>query len=152
VNRFVDCGNGTVTDTQTGLILLKNPGCFPLMDYASANNAAASLHSGQCGLTDGSAAGNWRLPTQSEWGAILMARCYAPGMSTLADRTGFGCFDTTPAGQWATGVQLYGYWSSTTSGDSLGAAWFASFIYGYLDYTGKSNLFYVWPVRGGGGQ
>jgi hypothetical protein len=27
--RFVDCGNGTVQDTQTGLIWLKNANCLP---------------------------------------------------------------------------------------------------------------------------
>ena len=54
-NRFVDCGNGTVTDTQTGLIWLKNVACYTTaMDFATANHTAASLQDGQCGLTDGS--------------------------------------------------------------------------------------------------
>ncbi len=149
VNRFVDCGNGTVTDTQTGLIWLKNPGCFPPMEYASANNTAAGLQSGQCGLSDGSAAGNWRLPTQWEWAGILKAACNGPGSSTLPDSTGFGCFDASPSGQWATGVQSGGYWSSTTAADSLGAAYFASLVYGYVDYIARTTTFPVWPVRGG---
>jgi hypothetical protein len=147
-NRFVDCGNGTVTDTQTGLIWLKNLSCFSSMDYATANNEAAKLHSGQCGLTDGSVAGNWRLPTRNEWAALLKASCYAPGLPTLPDKTGFGCYDTSPANQWATGVQSNIYWSSTTSADSL-AGWFASLSDGYVDYVAKINGYLVWPVRGG---
>src|SRR5215467_2555038 len=38
VNRFVDCGNGTVSDTQTGLIWLKNANCLGGGDFATANN------------------------------------------------------------------------------------------------------------------
>ena len=149
VNRFVDCGNGTVTDTQSGLIWLKNPGCFPPMDYASANNAAAGLQSGQCGLTDGSDAGSWRLPTKWEWADLLRADCYAPGSPTLPDSTGFGCFDVASSGPWATGVHAQAYWSSTASADSLGAAYFASLVYGFVDYLARSNTYLVWPVRGG---
>lgn len=138
-----------MTDTQTGLIWLKNPGCFPAMDFAAANNAAASLHSGQCGLTDGSAAGSWRLPTQNEWAAILKATCYGPGIATIPERTGVGCFDTSVADPWADGVQVNIYWSSAAYADVFGAAWFATLYWGYVDYTGKINTFLVWPVRGG---
>jgi hypothetical protein len=147
-NRFVDCGNGTITDTQTGLMWLKDPSCFSFMDYAAANNEAAKLHSGQCGLTDGSVAGNWRLPTRSEWTALLMASCFVPGLPTLPDKAGFGCYGTSAAGQWATGLQAKSYWSSTTSSDSL-AAWFASLSDGYVDYIAKVSVYLVWPVRGG---
>ncbi len=149
VNRFVACGNGTVTDAQTGLIWLKDPGCFPAMDYASANNTAASLRSGQCGLTDGSVAGSWRLPTQEEWAGILKASCYAPGSPTLPDSTGSGCFATSPSGPWATGVQAQNYWSCTTYWETGGAAYFASLEYGIVDFIAKTNAYYVWPVRGG---
>jgi hypothetical protein len=40
-NRYVDCGNGTVTDIVTGLIWLKTANCFGTRDWAAANNAAA---------------------------------------------------------------------------------------------------------------
>ena len=39
-NRFVDCGNGTVTDTQTGLIWLKKANCFAPQDWASKDGQA----------------------------------------------------------------------------------------------------------------
>jgi hypothetical protein len=148
-NRFVDCGNGTVTDSQTGLIWLKDPSCFSAMDYAAANNEAAKLHSGQCGLTDGSVTGNWRLPTKTEWTAVLMASCYIPGVPTLPDKTGSGCYDTTAASQWATGLQASTYWSSSTTSQNSAAAWFASLANGYVDYLAKLSVYLVWPVRAG---
>ncbi len=36
------------------------------MNWGSAYSAAAGLQSGACGLTDGSKAGQWRLPTADE--------------------------------------------------------------------------------------
>ncbi len=40
-NRYVDCGNGTVTDTVTGLIWLKNANCFSFQNYnENAPNSA----------------------------------------------------------------------------------------------------------------
>jgi hypothetical protein len=60
-NRYVDCGNGTVTDTVTGLIWLKNANCFSIINHSAANQAAAGLAAGQCGLTDGSSAGDERV-------------------------------------------------------------------------------------------
>jgi hypothetical protein len=66
-NRYADCGNGTVHDQATNLIWLKRANCFGPLDYAAANNAAAGLEDGECGLTDGSSPGDWRSPTREEW-------------------------------------------------------------------------------------
>ncbi|HEU5180317.1 MAG TPA: hypothetical protein VFW45_05975 [Candidatus Polarisedimenticolia bacterium] len=94
-NRFVDCGttglgtsNGTVKDMQTGHIWLKNGNCFGLTNWADANIKAAALANGQCGLADGSKAGDWRLPTVEEWEAINMVGpgIFSAGRSTAAPR------------------------------------------------------------------
>ena len=50
IHRYVDCGNGTVHDTVTNLIWLKNANCFGYMYYAAGNNAAAGLEHGERGL------------------------------------------------------------------------------------------------------
>jgi hypothetical protein len=63
--RFVDNGNGTVTDTVTGLMWLKEANCLS-GSWADALAAVQSLASGECGLTDGSAAGEWRMPNRNE--------------------------------------------------------------------------------------
>jgi len=77
-NRYVDCANGTVTDTVTGLIWLKNAYCFGGLNWPNAGNAATGLQHGECGLTDNSLPGDWRLPTKAEWEATT-ARAVALG-------------------------------------------------------------------------
>ncbi len=63
--HWVDTANGTIVDTVTGLIWLKKADCIHT-DWASAGAAVNSLASGQCGLTDGSTAGSWRMPNRDE--------------------------------------------------------------------------------------
>ncbi|HEY1806722.1 MAG TPA: DUF1566 domain-containing protein [Terracidiphilus sp.] len=71
-SRFIENGDGTVTDAMTGLVWLKQANCIQ-GDWATAVVAVTKLASGQCGLTDGSAAGTWRMPNRKE-------------MQSLADR------------------------------------------------------------------
>ena len=89
VNRYADCGNGTVTDQFTGLIWLKNVGCNSGQRFAAGNNFAKLLAAGQCGLADNSSPGDWRLPTSAEWLATVKLSCPSP---SLSDTTGAGCF------------------------------------------------------------
>jgi hypothetical protein len=63
-----DNGNGTVT--VNGLIWLKDAGCLPKGSYNAAKGAVAGLAGGQCRLTDGSTAGQWRLPSVAEMRAL----------------------------------------------------------------------------------
>jgi len=56
----------TGTVAINGLVWLKNANCFGEKTWDEAKADAASLHTGMCGLTDGSAAGQWRLPTARE--------------------------------------------------------------------------------------
>src|SRR5229473_772270 len=69
--RYADCGNGTVTDTMTGLIWLKQSDCLPASNWEGAKKAAAALKDGDCMLKDGSSPGDWRLPTEKEWEATM---------------------------------------------------------------------------------
>lgn len=148
-NRFVDCNNGTVTDTQTGLIWLKNASCLGSADFASANNAASALQLGRCGLTDGSGKGDWRLPTQAEWQGLVKPSCYASaGSPAIPDKVGTGCYATGT--QWASGVQSVGNWSSSTNATSPNLAWTAFLHTGVVDANGLKGFGgAVWPVRGG---
>ena len=69
--RFTDNLNGTVTDNATGLIWLKNAGCYATQSWTTAVTSANSLASGACGLTDGSTAGQWRLPNIKEMQSLI---------------------------------------------------------------------------------
>ena len=152
-NRYVDCGNGTVTDTVTGLIWLKQADCFGYEDWAAANRRAAGLRDGDCSLTDGSSPGDWRLPTHAEWyamvaRAVIGLGCFTP---SLTNDAGTGCYGVGP-GTSITGVQTdYGYWSSTAFEVNPDQAHFVNLnngdngsVAGKVITTGR-----VWPVRGG---
>jgi hypothetical protein len=78
--RFTDHGNGTVTDHLTGLVWLKNAGCFSPSNWAAALTAANQLASGACGLSDGSSAGQWRMPNVNELESLVDAARASPAL------------------------------------------------------------------------
>lgn len=150
-NRFVDCANGTVTDTVTGLVWLKNANCTAVFGsskpYAAANAAAAALADGQCGLTDNSVAGDWRLPTKAEWDVIFaQAMSNGCGSPRIPDRTGLGCCGTGVCA--FTGIATdFGYWSATTVTTSPTFGYLADHFAGTTSSLFKAVGEHVWPVR-----
>jgi hypothetical protein len=133
--RFSDQGDGTIRDNLTGLIWLKEADCFGTMPWDMALSFANGLATGQCGLSDGSHAGDWRLPNREELESLIDFSRSDPAL---------------PTGHPFANVRSYGYWSSTTSAvPSTNCAWFVTMWIGYLTYADKANSdYYVWPVRG----
>ena len=136
--RWCDNENGTVTDMTTGLVWLKNAswGCqyafwVSSMGGTNAHDRAAQLKAGVGGLTDDSVEGDWRLPTETE--------LYNLANGDEAVRS----FDM----QAFTGVQSYGYWSSTTYAGNTHYAWDVYLSIGTVGYALKDYDYYVWPVR-----
>jgi hypothetical protein len=120
-HRFVNCSNGTVTDGANGLIWLENAGCLGELDWAAASQAAALLFDGatidsgggDCGLSDGSRPGDWRLPTREEWEEIVDASCLGTGIPLVGNGSpDSGCYGDNA---WATGVAPFTHWSSRTA-------------------------------------
>jgi len=72
--RFTDNSNGTVTDNHTGLIWLKNTTCLTQQTWQDANSQVQSLSQGQCGLSDKSVSGDWRLPSDIELRQLMRWR------------------------------------------------------------------------------
>ncbi|MFO1429331.1 MAG: DUF1566 domain-containing protein [Candidatus Competibacteraceae bacterium] len=143
LKRYCDNGDGTVTDTRTNLVWLKNANCYGDQNWQTAMNSAAVLANGTCNLTDGSQAGYWRLPLIGEWQAMVDQRFVAPALSNAAG-----------TGQWTegdafSGVQLPDYWSSSSVVDSPNLAWGVSLYTGFDTAGGKTDTSTVWPVRGG---
>jgi Protein of unknown function (DUF1566) len=132
--RFSDTKHGTVKDNLTNLIWLKNADCFGLQTWANALNAANTLASGACSLTDGSVAGNWRVPNVRELGSLIDFGTFNPAL---------------PSGHPFSGVQPAVYWSSTTIADDPGLAWGVSLVVGSPRPIGKADTGRVWLVRGG---
>ncbi len=136
--RFTDNNNGTVTDNLTGLIWLKNADCFNLQTWNSALTSANSLANADCGLSDGSVAGDWRLPNIRELGSLVDSTQSNPALPVEH------LFADVPDTQ---GAQLF-YWTSNTFAGNTDKAWF-----NYLDLNvtwmfDKTSDLYVWPVRG----
>lgn len=140
-NRFVDCGNGTVTDATTGLIWLKDfvpgPG-WQTWDDAMAS--AAGMRSGMGGLHDNSRAGSWRLATRAEWYAVMKKGCFP----ALPDRAGTGCFVDDP---WKSGTGEGFIWTSESTVVPTGA-WLANLNDGTITFDDKSAFHEFWLVRG----
>ena len=131
--RFTDNGNGTVTDNLTGLIWMKNANYFIARTWTQALSDCNGLASGSAGLTDGSQAGDWRLPNLKE---LLSLIDYGRSFPALPAGHPFS-WDPAP------------YWSSTTSATSTTSAWTVAFAVGNVGSGTKSGNCWVWPVRGG---
>jgi len=142
--RYIDNGDGTVTDNKTGLIWLKNINCFDnWQDWKTAIQSAVNLADRQCGLNDGSKPGDWRLPTKEEWEAMVDKKYLFPSLS-----------DTVGTGQWKegdafSGVEPSSYWSSTPCANSVNSVWHVDLHTGKTHTTTKISNLYVWPVRDG---
>lgn len=154
-NRYVDCGNGTVHDTVTGLLWLKDANCLEggvLGDqhtYQLANEIATTIiEHGECGLSDNSSAGDWRLPTEEEWTTTVeRAGVIACSSPSLTNTVGTGCYADGP--QPFINVQSSNYWSSTSLASISHFARSVNLDNGLVFNDFKTGTYYVWPVRGG---
>ena len=134
--------NATCTDTSNGIV-----NATGVLTWYDALTWVAGLEDGLCGLTDSSSAGDWRLPTITEWMAMV-AYAKNHGYRYPALTNGAG------TGQWTSGdvftdVQSNAYWSSTTYAPITAYAWFVGMGVGFVGSYDESNSYYVWPVRGG---
>jgi uncharacterized membrane protein len=133
--RYTDNGDGTVTDNLTKLIWLKDADCFGAKNWDNALIASNTLASGSCGLSDGSAAGAWRLPNMNELHSLIDFESFDPALA---------------AGDPFMNVKSDYYWSSTSHVMAPGFAWYMSLTDGTVSNAGKGNpLIRVWPVRDG---
>ena len=142
--RFTDNANGTITDKLTGLIWLKNASCVTLgpSTWTNALNQVNQLASGQCGLSDGSTAGQWRVPNVIELESVVDVSHSGPAVTPLV----------------FSGVSSGIYWSSTSYyGGQAGSpyAWAIQFSDGSYINDGSANAKatannQVWAVRGSG--
>jgi hypothetical protein len=156
--RYEDNNNGTVTDCRTGLIWLKNAKCpdqaggvTPTageLTWHDAMKWVAGLHNGLCGLSDGSAGGDWRLPTKTEWMAMVQSAnnqgIANPSMTNDAGTAKWGTGTSS-----FTNVQSYYYWSSTTDTTDTTKAWDVYLMSGVMTDDDKATGSFIWPVRGG---
>jgi len=117
------CGdNGTLT--INGLVWLKDAGCLGWENWDYAMSRPKSLAHGQCGLSDNSKAGDWRLPTVEE------------------------LRDVYPYKEQFMAVQTGEYWSSSIPAGNAADAWIVHMSNGNVLRGLKGSGSYVLPVRG----
>ena len=131
--RFTDNVDGTVTDNLTGLMWLKNANCFGERTWVEALSDCNGLADGQCGLTDGSQVGDWRLPNLREFHSLIDYGSSHPAL---------------PPGHPFTNVEMT-YWSSTNNAYYPWISWHVSLLSGSVSYNNKTDPFFVLAVRGG---
>lgn len=136
-SRFNDNGNGTITDMMTGLVWLKNANCFGYKPWTTALYKANTLSNGACSLSDGSKAGDWRLPNRKELQSLLNRQ---QGNSYILLNTyGFLSIQQSTNGVF--------YWTSSSSAENDSRAWSVNFSDSSINYTEKDFVGYIWPVR-----
>ena len=127
--RFVDNGDGTITDKATGLMWAKDG------NGAGCNNGSTLAWAAAITFAEGltfAGYSDWRLPNVKELMSIVDYSAVAPAINST--------FTNTQSGY---------YWSSTTYADGTVNAWSVHFYDGYVSSGGKVLPYYVRPVRGG---
>lgn len=148
--QYIDNGDGTITDTKTGLMWEKlddndGGGIHDQDDfytwYDAFTTKIATLNSGGgfAGHTD------WRLPNTNELQSLIDYGRSGPAIDpSFNTRCSPSCTVTTCS-------CTYGlYWASTTYQDSPYYAWYIDFYDGVMSYDGKdSSTHHVRAVRDG---
>jgi uncharacterized protein (TIGR02145 family) len=152
--RFTDMQDGTVRDLDTGLFWLKDANAFGALSWDDAMDEAANLGDGDHGLEDGSAPGDWRLPTVEEWEEFVDRSYERPPVSNSSRNRQWSEGDPftgiqTEASPGSDRAGAY-YWSSEEESD--GVAW-ACYMGGWGSLMANDDIMstpqYVWPVRDG---
>jgi len=143
--------DGTATDELTGLTWLLDANCFGERGWFQAMddvNALAADGLSNCGLSDGSQAGDWRLPNVKE---ILSLIDYGNDFPEPLLSAGHPFVDVQTAGITSRPAS---YWTSTSTGSGADGVYSVSMSVGWVERLSvspnDSNFeLFVWPVRGG---
>ena len=145
---YVDNGDGTITDTKTGLMWekLSDDGSihdqdttYTWADAFAVKVAALNGGGGFASYTD------WRVPNRSELESLVNLGALSPAVSPAFNT---GC---APACTVLTCscTQTFRYWSSSTYQDAPQGAWYVVFYDGDVGLDGKTDTRFVRAVRGG---
>ena len=124
--RFVNALDGAaVLDKETGLVWAMAPDSTGRTWQEAVDYCTNVRLGGRKG---------WRLPTVTE-------------LASLVDTTHTN--PSLPSGHPFSNVQQFEYWSSSTNSGDSSNAWVVDMRFGGESINDKSNITYIWPVRGG---
>lgn len=129
--RFVDNGNGTVTDALTGLMWIKAPHALSGNDYVKSWSGGLSL----CNALVFAGHDDWRLPNLFELQSLRDLS--QTSMATWLNSQGFS------------GIKTPWYWSATVDAGNTANAWIININDGFPLSQSQAYGRYAWPVRGG---
>ena len=144
-SRYADPGDGTVVDTQTGLMWKKCSegmtwngtsgscaGVATQFNWGGALDLANNVNNGSAGEKLGHS--DWRLPNAKELASLVERKCFNPAVN---------------AG-YLLGTESDYYWSSSPFGDNSNYAWAVDFNAGSVNNSLKTIINnFVRLVRGG---
>jgi hypothetical protein len=144
---FVDNGDGTITDNQTGLVWEKLSDDGSIHNYgdhfpwAPSFNKIATLNTAPCfaGFCD------WRMPNINELYSLVSYATHGPAVQAPFN---VNCGGTCAVTECSC-TQPNGYWSSTSRHTGSHVAWTVHFSGGYVRTSNKLNTYYIRAVRGG---
>lgn len=136
MDRFLDNGDGTVTDHQSGLTWMRDANCLGHQSWLLAKAAVAGINEDKknCASYHGTDK-DWRLPSQKELLTLIDPKAPHENVAVVAEAP----FENEQQGH---------YWTADEKDASI--AWYINLHNGHQDFTGKSSPGYVWPVRGKG--
>ncbi|MBF0420262.1 MAG: DUF1566 domain-containing protein [Magnetococcales bacterium] len=135
--RFIDNGDGTVTDITTKIIWMKNAHCWDAMSWTNAVAQVTAFNNGSVtcpGFTGEQK--EWRLPTIDEFRKIV---------ETFHPQHPPALPPTAPF----TGVLLRSYWSSSPAPARVPSAWSMNLANGFVSNNVKTSNYHVWLVKEG---
>jgi len=145
---YVDNSDGTITDTNTGLMWEKLSYDQTIHDRGKQYRWDDAFAVKVATLNGGggfAGHGDWRVPNKKELESIVNAEVFNPAVSA-AFNTGCtpGCTVTS-----CSCTQSGYHWSSSSYAYSPNYAWFVTFYHGLDGASSKTNMYYVRAVRGG---
>ncbi|MGB9715575.1 MAG: DUF1566 domain-containing protein [Thermodesulfovibrionales bacterium] len=135
--RFIDNGDGTITDNLTGLMWLKDGGCLKKKKWSNSLDTIAYFNNNpeyyNC-MEYTANYSDWRLPDVKELESLI--NYGVPNSAEWLNSQGF------------MNMNSFYYWSSTTHQANYRYAWIVKMSNGRREYDLKFNRYYILPVRG----
>jgi hypothetical protein len=156
--RFIDNGNGTITDTTTALVWEKKSDDGSIHDKDTMftwSQSGSTLPNGEAfafvtALSAASYGGrrDWRLPTLQELGTIVDTGVQVPGRPVVPEAFDHNCVPGCNVANCSC-TRPINYWTSTPS-TNIQQAWYVLFNTGQSGTGLKTLQFCVRAVAGGG--